>query len=66
MWGDVVTTSDVIGLSLVAAKKALDSGQGTASQLAKLKQFFALYDAGLENGLSRDKAAQAAKAVVGL
>ena len=64
--GDVVTTSDVIGLSLVAAKKALDSGQGTASQLAKLKQFFALYDAGLENGLSRDKAAQAAKAVAGI
>ena len=60
--GDVVTTSDVIGLSLVAAKKALDSGQGSASQRAKLQQFFKLFDAGVSAGLSRDLAATAARA----
>ena len=64
--GDVVTTSDVIGLSLVAAKKALDSGMGSASQRAKLQEFFTLYDAGLERGLTRDAAAQAAKVVAGI
>ena len=64
--GDIVTTSDVIGLSLVAAKKALASGQGSAAQRAKLQQFFKLFQAGLENGLSRDKAAQAAKTVSGI
>ena len=64
--GDVVTTSDVIGLSLVAAKKALDSGQGSAAQRSKLQQFFKLFDAGLENGLTRDAAATAAKSVAGI
>ena len=64
--GDVVNPADVIGMSLVAGRKALASGQGSHEQQDQLREFFRLFDAGLENGLSRDKAARAAKALVGL
>ena len=60
---ELVSREDVIGLSLAAARKVLASGQGSAAQRAKLREFFTLYDAGVERGLSRDAAAQAAKAV---
>ena len=60
---ELVSTSDLVGLSLAAARQVLDSGKGSASQRAKLTEFFTLFDAGLERGLSRDVAAQAAKAV---
>ena len=62
----VVSTSDLVGLSLTAARQVLASGKGSAAQRAKLTEFFTLYDAGLENGLTRDVAAQAAKAVAGI
>ena len=64
--GDVVTTSDVIGLSLVAAKKALDSGQASERQRAQLREFFEAFDSGLASGLTRDAAATAAKAATGI
>ena len=63
---ELVSREDLTGLSLAAARKVLDSGKGSAAQRAKLKQFFALFDAGLENGLSRDLAATAAKAASGI
>ena len=63
---NVVSTSDMTGLSLAAGREALRSGSGSASQREKLEKFFSAYETGLENGLSRDKAAQAAKLVAGL
>ena len=63
---NVVTTSDLVGLSLAAGRKVLDSSTGSAAQRATLQQFFKLFDVGLENGLSRDVAAAAAKAETGL
>ena len=63
---EVVSTSDLIGLSLEAGRQVLASGKGSAAQRATLKQFYALFNAGLERGLTRDVAAQAAKAVAGL
>ena len=63
---DVVTTSDVIGLSLAAGREALRSGSGSASQRSKLEAFFAAFDSALERGLARDVAATAAKAETGL
>ena len=63
---ELVSTSDLIGLSLSAGREVLRSGGGSESQRAKLKEFYAAFEAGLENGLTRDVAAQAAKVVVGL
>ena len=63
---ELVSREDVIGLSLAAARKVLASGKGSAAQRSKLTEFFTLFDAGLERGLSRDVAAQAAKAVAGI
>ena len=63
---ELVSREDPIGLSLVAGREILASGQGSAAQRAKLQEFFKLFDAGLENGLTRDVVAQAAKLVVGL
>ena len=63
---ELVSTSDLVGLSLAAARQVLDSGQGSAAQRAKFQAFFRLYDAGLSAGLSRDLAATAAKAETGL
>ena len=62
----LVSTSDLIGLSLAAGREVLRSGSGSESQREKLAEFFNAYETGLENGLSRDVAAQAAKLVVGL
>ena len=62
----VVTTSDLIGLSLAAARQVLVSGQGSERQRSKLEEFFKAFDAGLERGLSRDVAAAAAKLAVGI
>ena len=64
--GDVVTTSDVVGLSLAAAKKALASGKGSERQRSQLKTFFEAFDASIERGQSRDTAAAAGKAKAGL
>ena len=63
---NVVSTSDLIGLSLAAGRAVLRGEGGSESQRAKLKEFYAAFETGLENGLSRDLAAQAAKLVVGL
>ena len=63
---ELVSTSDLTGLSLAAGREVLRSGGGSERQRAKLTEFFRLYDAGLENGLTRDKAAQAAKSVAGI
>ena len=63
---EILHREDVIGLSLAAARQVLDSGKGSERQRSKLREFFTLYDAGLENGLTRDVAAQAAKAVAGI
>ena len=63
---ELVSTSDLIGLSLAAARQVLDSGQGSAAQRSRLQQFFKLFDVGLENGLSRDVAATAARAATGI
>ena len=63
---EILHREDLIGLSLAAARKVLASGQGSAAQRAKLQEFFKLFDAGLENGLTRDLAAQAARLIVGL
>ena len=63
---NVVSTSDMTGLSLAAARKVLDSSTGSAAQRAKLREFFEAFDNALSNGLSRDAAAKAAKLVVGL
>ena len=56
----------MIGLSLAAGREVLRSGQGSASKREKLKEFYAAFETGIENGLSRDVAAQAAKAVAGI
>ena len=63
---NVVSTSDLTGLSLAAAREVLRSGKGSERQRSKLEEFFTAFDAGLERGLSRDVAAAAAKLVVGL
>ena len=63
---ELVTTSDLIGLSLAAGRKALDSGQGSERQRSKLGAFFEAFDSGLARGLTRDAAAAAAKAETGL
>ena len=63
---EILHREDVIGLSLAAARQVLASGKGSSSQRAKLQEFFKLFDAGLENGLTRDVAATAAKAVAGI
>ena len=63
---ELVSTSDLIGLSLAAAREVLRSGQGSAAQRAKLQQFFKLFDAGVSAGLSRDLAATAARAETGI
>ena len=63
---ELVSLDDPVGLALVAGRKALDSGRLSDSKRAKLQEFYRLYDAGLENGLTRDKAAQAAKLVAGI
>ena len=60
---EILHREDMVGLSLAAARQVLDSGKGSERQRAKLTEFFKLFDTGLENGLTRDVAAQAAKAV---
>ena len=63
---DLVSTSDLVGMSLAAGREVLASGQGTERQRAKLEEFYKVFDAGLERGLSRDVAAAEAKAETGL
>ena len=63
---NVVSTSDMTGLSLAAAREVLRSGKGSLVQRSKLREFFEAFHAALENGLSRDAAAVAAKAASGL
>ena len=63
---NVVSTSDLTGLSLAAGREVLRSGTGSERQRAKLEEFYKVFDAGLERGLSRDAAAVAAKAASGL
>ena len=63
---NVVTTSDLVGLSLAAGRKILDSSTGSAAQRAKLREFFEAFDSGLASGLTRDAAATAAKLVSGI
>ena len=60
---ELVSTSDLTGLSLAAGREVLASGKGSERQRAKLTEFFKVFEAGVERGLSRDAAAQAAKAV---
>ena len=59
---EILNREDMIGLSLAAGRKVLASGKGSAAQRAKLTEFYKLFDAGLESGLSRDLAATAARA----
>ena len=63
---ELVSTSDKLGLSLAAGREVLRSGSGSESQREKLAEFYRAYENGLENGLTRDVAAAAAKLVVGL
>ena len=63
---ELVSTSDLIGLSLSAGREVLRSGGGSERQRAKLTEFFKVFETGLERGLSRDAAAAAAKAETGL
>ena len=63
---NVVSTSDMTALSLAAGREVLRSGTGSERQRAKLTEFYKVFDAGLERGLSRDAAAVAAKAASGL
>ena len=60
---ELVSTSDLIGLSLAAGREVLASGQGSERQRSKLQEFYKLFDAGVSGGLSRDVAARAAKAL---
>ena len=60
---ELVSREDLVGLSLAAARQVLASGKGSERQRSKLEEFFKAFDTGLENGLTRDVAAQAAKAV---
>ena len=63
---ELVHTSDLTGLSLAAGREVLRSGGGSERQRAKLTEFFKVFETGLENGLSRDVAAAAAKAETGV
>ena len=63
---NVVSTSDMTGLSLAAAREVLRSGKGTERQRSTLEEFFKAFDASVERGLSRDAAAAAAKALAGI
>ena len=63
---ELVSTSDLVGLSLAAGREVLASGQGSERQRSRLTAFFKLFDAGVSAGLSRDLAATAAKAATGL
>ena len=63
---EILNREDVIGLSLAAGREVLASGQGSERQRAKLEEFFKVFEAGRKRGLSRDVAAQAAKAVAGI
>ena len=61
-----VARGGAIGLSLAAGREVLASGQGSERQRAKLTEFYKVFDAGLERGLSRDVSAAEAKAETGL
>ena len=63
---EILHREDMVGLSLAAGREVLASGQGSERQRAKLTEFYKVFDAGLESGLTRDAAAKAAKAEVGL
>ena len=63
---ELVSTSDLVGLSLAAGRQVVASGKGSAAQRSKLAEFFKLFDAGLERGLTRDVAAGAAKSLTGI
>ena len=63
---ELVSTSDLVGMSLAAGREVLASGQGSERRRAKLEEFFKVFDAGLERGLSRDVAAAEAKAETGI
>ena len=62
---EILNREDTIGLSLAAGREILASGQGSERQRAKLEEFFRVFEKGLERGLTRDKAATAAKAETG-
>ena len=57
---------DLVGLSINAGRKALESGAGSPKQRQKLGRFYASYDEGLERGLTRDAAVTAAKVSAGM
>lgn len=58
---EIVSTSDLTGLSLSAGRAAMRSGKGTNRQRVRLGEFFKVFDAKRAEGLSRDEAALAAK-----
>ena len=57
---------DLVGLSINAGRKALESGAGSPKQRQKLGRFYTSYDEGLERGLSRSAAVEVAKDKAGM
>ena len=61
---EIVSTDDLLGLSLAAGRVALASGQGSRKQRERLAAFFATYDDAVLSGSTRDEAARAASLAV--
>ena len=61
---EIVSTDDLLGLSLAAGRVALASGQGSRVQRERLSKFFAAYDDAVLDGKTRDEAARAASLAV--
>ena len=49
---ELVSTSDLIGMSLAAGREVLASGQGSERQRAKLEEFFKVFAAGQRRALA--------------
>ena len=63
---NAATLTDLDGLSLIAARRALELGTGSPSQRAKLTRFFNAFDDALANGFSRSAAITQAKGESGI
>lgn len=61
---EIVSTDDLLGLSLAAGRVALASGQGSRVQRERLSKFFAAYDDAVLDGKTRDESARAAALAV--
>ena len=63
---EIVSTSDLVGMSIQAARVAVRDGKGTERQRIRLSSFLKTFDDLMAQGQSRDAAVMAAKASAGI